>query len=187
MISYIKGKVAHIDQDYIIIDNNDIGYYISINHHNLLNIDDSITIYTYQHFSENAVSLYGFLTLKEKEIFLKLISVKGVGVKTALSILKDVEIDELIYHITNGDVEYVSSLPKIGNKTASLIIIELKNKLNKTNISNIQSEAVKTLKKLGYTISEINIAISKIENKDGLSINNYIHQCIKILGNNNEN
>ena len=131
MISYIKGEVVKKGLDYIVVDNNDIGYYINTSLSTLNKIIEGshALIQIYMHIREDLISLYGFLTTDEIELFKKLISVNGVGPKAGLSVLSTYETNTVREIILKDDVTRMSKVPGIGKKTASKIILELKDKV----------------------------------------------------------
>ena len=142
MISYIKGKVVYISENYIIVENNDIGYNIQVSENTiskLSNIKDSIAkIYTYMNVKEDEISLFGFLSLNELEMFNKLISVSGVGPKGALSILSVMTPENIALAIITDDINALSKGQGIGKKTAQRLALELKDKVDAfTNIEFI--------------------------------------------------
>lgn len=140
MISYIKGKIAKKGIDYLIIENNGIGYNIntSLNTLNKLSEGEDSSVFTYMHVREDAFLLYGFSREDELDMFKKLISVNGVGPKAALSFLSTYEVNTLKLHIFNEDVTAISKVSGVGKKTAQKVIIELKDKLG--SIETISSE-----------------------------------------------
>ena len=122
MYAYIKGKVTEIDSNYIVLDNNGIGYMIYTASPYSFNVDEDYTIYLYQYVREDEISLYGFKTLDEKDLFLKLTSVKGLGCKMALPMLATGSIDGIVDAIERENVLYLKKFPKIGDKVARQII-----------------------------------------------------------------
>ena len=144
MISYIKGKVVYISENYIIVENNNIGYNIQVSENTiskLSNIEDSIAkIYTYMNVKEDEISLFGFLSLNELEMFNKLISVSGVGPKGALSILSVMTPENIALAIITDDINALSKGQGIGKKTAQRLALELKDKVDAfTNIEFIEN------------------------------------------------
>jgi Holliday junction DNA helicase RuvA len=131
MISYIKGEIAKKGLDYIIIDNNNIGYYISTSFSTLnkLKEKDHAMILTYMHIREDIVALFGFLTQDEMDLFKKLITVNGIGPKAGLAVLSTYETNTIKEIILKEDADRMSKVPGIGKKTASKIILELKDKV----------------------------------------------------------
>ena len=169
MIGFVRGTVFSFGLDYVLIDVNGIGYRINFYHPNALTVGKEMTIYTYQNVREDEISLFGFLTLQEYDLFIKLISVKGLGPKNACNILSRESVENIISAIENGDVEFMKRMPGIGNKTASQIILDLKGKLvEEIAIGNESlNEVVDALKTFGYKMQEIKPIIKKLENEKG--------------------
>ena len=182
MYSYIKRKIIDIQSNYIVIDNNGISYLIYNANPYSFTIDKEETIYLYQYVREDEISLYGFKTKEEKDMFLKLIEVKGLGCKMALPMLANGAVDGIISAIDNEDISYLKKFPKIGDKVARQIILDLKGKLvineQKTD-SKSDSELMEALKALGYKPNEIKKVLTKID-KNG-TIETQIKDSLKLL------
>jgi Holliday junction DNA helicase RuvA len=131
MISFIKGEIIKKGLDYVIVDNNGMGYFIntSLSTLNMVKEGEKSLIYTYMHVREDILALYGFLKQEEIDIFKKLISVSGVGPKAGLSILSTFDTNTIKAIILKDDATRMSKVPGIGKKTASKIILELKDKV----------------------------------------------------------
>lgn len=144
MFSYIIGTIEYKGDNLLILDNNNIGYEITISNNTLIslpNLGESIKIHTYVHFKEDGVSIYGFENLDEKEMFLKLINISGVGPKAAIGILSGLTPSALSIAIMKQDDKSIASIKGIGKKTAERIVLELKDKVNITSeIANVQIE-----------------------------------------------
>lgn len=182
MIAYIKGVLEEIKTGAVVIDNNGIGYEISVPD-SLLNelpvIGDEMKIYTYLHVREDVMQLFGFLEKSDVDMFRLLITVSGIGPKGALGILSVLSSEDLRFAILAGDVKTISSAPGIGKKTAEKAILELKDKvkledtfetkLEKTqkkeqnSTSLARQEAAEALVALGYNQSEALKAIRKVD------------------------
>lgn len=165
MISFVEGKIEHIYQDRIIINKNGIGFeiYIPKKMISILNTDENMRVYTYMSVKEDNISLFGFNNIDEREIFLKLITVNGVGPKNALSILDNLGANRLINAIINNDYKLIKTVPGIGDKLSKMICIDMASKINKLDLEidikniemddkmqNIKNEAVSALVQLGY-------------------------------------
>ena len=136
MIEFISGKLIKKNPDYIVVDVSGIGYKINISlnsYNSLCSLNEKLFIDTYFHVNENSQSLYGFKDSLEKELFIMLISVSGIGPKTAINLLSAVNPDDFKKRLIAGEVKMLTSLPGIGPKTARRIIIELKDKFVKSN------------------------------------------------------
>ncbi len=132
MFSYIVGKITYRSESGIILENNGIGYEITMSSYALKCLEDmqeEVKIHTYFQVRDDGVSLFGFYTLDEKEMFLNLISVSGVGPKGAITILSNVSYGDLEVVISSQDLKTLSSIKGIGKKTAERLIIELKDKV----------------------------------------------------------
>lgn len=179
----LNGKIIDIDSTFVVIDCNGIGYLVYTPNPYSFNIGDVNTIYVYHHIREDEMSLYGFKTKEEKELFLKLINVKGLGPKMALPIIATGSIKEIIDAIENENISYLKKFPKIGDKLARQIILDLKGKIL-INTSNIKEksntiELTEVLKGLGYKDKEIKSIISKV-NKN-ISLEEQIKEALKLL------
>ena len=171
--------------DYCLIDTGSIGYRIRISFPERLKLNEEVLIYTYQNVKEDEISLYGFLSLEEYDLFVKLISVKGLGPKIASNILATASCKDIIEAIEQNDVAFMKRMPNIGAKTASQIILDLKGKLvsvsnNKAEKSEDLKDTIEFLKGLGYKMSEINPVITKIQNEK-LSTEEYIRKALSLL------
>ena len=181
MFEYIKGKITDIESNYIIVDNNDIGYKIYTASPYSFEIDKEYKVYLYQHIREDENSLFGFKTKEDRNLFLKLIDVKGLGPKMALPMLATGSSNGIIDAIERENILYLKKFPKIGDKVARQIILDLKGKLvtsNETTIS-VNDELVDALSSLGYKSSDIKKVVSKVDNT--LTIENQIKEALKLL------
>ncbi len=185
MIAYVKGKLAHKDPTHVIIEANGIGYYIHISLNTFSQVKDkeAISLHTYLHVREDAQTLYGFAGQAEKELFMHLISVSGIGPATGLIMLSSLSAQEIKTAIINEDVKVIQSVKGIGGKTAQRTILELKDKLRKegfappeANISTasnntLKQEALSALLTLGINKNVAQKSIETILNKADNSIN----------------
>ena len=181
MFEYIKGKIKDIESNYIIVDNNDIGYKIYTASPYSFEIDKEYIIYLYQHIREDENSLFGFKTKEDRNLFLKLIDVKGLGPKMALPMLATGSTNGIIDAIERENIIYLKKFPKIGDKVARQIILDLKGKLVSSNtvIPSINDELVDALTSLGYKSVDIKKVVSKVDNT--LTIENQIKEALKLL------
>ena len=185
MIAYIKGSLEVKTNGYIVIDVNGIGYKIFMSEtaiNKLGAIGEIIKIHTYVRVREDDISIYGFNTNEELRMFELLLSVSGIGAKSALVILSNVSVSSFALAIINNDINLLKKLPGIGPKTAQRVILELKDKLKKENeiVANENTdisdtintaimddekiaEATAALKVLGYTGKEIEKALEKVD------------------------
>lgn len=178
MISYIKGEIVKKGLDYLIIENNNIGYYISTSFNTLkaLSEGEECLVYTYMHIREDILALYGFLRSEEIEMFKKLISVNGIGPKAGLAVLSTYDVNTIKAIILHEDSARMSKVPGIGKKTASKIILELKDKVGSIESINIDYEALQEYSPANNNDSEasdittvlISLGFSQFEAKKAL-------------------
>ena len=181
MFEYIKGKLIDIESNYIIIDNNSIGYKIYTASPYSFEIGMEYTIYIYQHIREDENSLFGFKTKNDRNLFLKLIDVKGLGPKMALPMLATGSTEGIIDAIERENILYLKKFPKIGDKVARQIILDLKGKLVSSNevTPTVNDELKEALSSLGYKNSDINKVVSKVDNS--LSLEDQIKEALRLL------
>ena len=180
MFGYIIGKVSEIEYSYIVLENNLIRYLIYNSNPYSYKLNEEYKVYIYQLIKEDENTLYGFKTKEEKDLFLKLINVKGLGPKMALPMLGGSSIDGIKDAIERENILYLKKFPKIGDKVARQIILDLKGKLvNKDNIIDEDNELIEALKALGYKVPDIKKVLPKVDNS--LSIEDKIKQSLKLL------
>lgn len=201
MYEYIKGKYIGINKDYIIVENNNIGYKIFTSGSTMSEMPQSgeeVMLYIEQIVREDFIGLYGFVTKEELQMFKLLISISGVGAKAALSLLSISRVNNLKYAIVIGDEKHICRAPGIGKKTAGRIILELKEKLKKEDMiidkteesdlvsaqenneySLVINEASEALMALGYSEKETETALKKVNKED--TVENIIKSCLKVL------
>lgn len=146
MIAYIKGEVAWIEEERIVLESGNIGYNImmpasSFDTQDL--VGKEVKIYTHLNVREDAMQLYGFLNLDELKTFRLLLGVNGIGPKAALGILSDLTTDELRFAVLSDDVKTISKAPGIGKKTAQKLILELKDKIDLEEVFETKQEHVR--------------------------------------------
>lgn len=131
MYSYIKGTIKSSSENHLVIENGGIGYSINTSMNTVRNskLNEEATVHTYLYVREDIISIYGFASIQELELFKNLIKISGVGPKAGLSILSLADVNTLKYSIFNGDYKFISKASGIGKKTAEKIIIELKDKV----------------------------------------------------------
>lgn len=200
MYEYIKGKYMGINKDYIIIENNNIGYKIFTSGATMAEmpgINDEVMLYLEQIVREDFIGLYGFKDREELEMFKLLLSISGVGAKAALSLLSISIINNLKYAIIMEDDKHLCRAPGIGKKTAGRIILELKDKIKKEDImsgvdiqegfedlqptvnANTVGEALGALLALGYSEKEAETALKQVDKT--ASLEDIIKDCLKVL------
>lgn len=175
MFDYILGNLEDLGADYAVIENNGLGYVLYISRNTLLalpHIKSDIKLYTHVRIKDESIIMYGFISKTERELYLALTSVSGVGPKAAMAILGSNTVDKIITAIINNDSKLLSAAPGIGLKTANRIIIDLKDKfgdfkdLTAADISGSvcmqeKSVCVDALTALGYSYSKAYAMIEK--------------------------
>ena len=189
MYSYIKGQITEVMPTHITIENHGIGYLIKVPNpylfENKLNQEQTI-IYTYQNVREDAIDLFGFSTNEEKQMFISLISVKGLGPKGALAILASSTPNDLANAIAEGDDKYFKSFPGVGAKLSQQIILDLKGKVNlEESTKTVKDERLDNvclaLKSLGYNTTEIKAVTKKLTPSNDDTINTLVKQALRML------
>ena len=188
MIAFIKGTIVSVGADSIVIDHDGMGWELYYPHVEKVHSGETAQIYTYLQILENDMHLYGFESMQEKSIFLKLISVKGIGPKTAINILHKAGSNELINAIETGDVKFLKTMPGIGAKAASQIVLDLKGNLipvdtpqEKKSLPQEIQYACEALKSFGYRESEISKAVHIMKEKEGLTTQAYLKLGLQYL------
>lgn len=183
MYGYIYGVVTAQESNYIVLENNKIGYLIYTANPYSFNLNEEYKVYIYQYVREDEISLYGFKEIEEKELFLKLINVKGLGCKMALPILATGSISGIVDAIERENILYLKKFPKIGDKVARQIILDLKGKLvssnNNTADNNIDDELIEALTALGYKSHDIKKILPSVNKND--AIEKQIRDALKLL------
>lgn len=143
MINYLIGEITEKTESSVVVEANGIGYeiFVSLTTLNSLPVlNATAKIYTYLHVKEDGVCLYGFSSLEEKQTFLKLIEVSGIGPKVALAILSGITVSDLCVAIKTGDVKLLSTVKGLGKKTAERIVLELKDKISVVGFAKQENE-----------------------------------------------
>lgn len=197
MIALLTGKIAHKSPEYIILDVNGVGYRVQIPFSTYYELPDtgaqiSLTIYT--HVKEDAISLYGFRTPAEKNFFQLLISVSGIGPKMGKDILSNIQVNELAAAITRGDLARLSAVPGIGKKTAERMVLELRDKVLKLDITapprdgegvapaaGIEEDVASALVNLGYKEAVVKKTLSELRIPPEASMEEALKQALKAL------
>lgn len=199
MIAYIKGVLADISENEIIVENNNIGYSINVPMtviDQMPSIGSAVKVYTYMYVREDIMALYGFLTKDDLKVFKLLITVSGIGPKGALGILSTISPDDLRFAVLSGDAKTISKAPGIGAKTAQRLIIDLKDKLSleeafeakyehQTAVSGASAatsgrdEAVLALVALGYSQAEALKAVKTSGATDDMNSDEVLKLALK--------
>ena len=181
MIAYIKGIVTHRLVEAVYVNVHDVGYrvYVPSSVQSQLQVGEETCLYTYTNVREDAIQLYGFLTIEDYELFLMLISVSGVGPKLGLGILSAISPDQFVGLIISGDTKGLQKLPGIGKKSAERLVLELKDKIESLSIAGtftpsgtisalvkapvgITEEVVEALMALGYSAQEVQPVVQDV-------------------------
>lgn len=202
MYEYLIGTITQVFPAYIVVENNGIGYLINVVNPFRFKSDETKQekIYLHQIVRENEIALYGFSDFNEKQLFLKLISVSGIGPKSALAILANEDHNGFVSAVNNDDDAYLTKFPGIGKKTAKQIILDLKGKLGglesgkplkgqqdleivAEQTSPYLKEALEALLALGYTKTEVKKTGRKLLDFKGDSTDEYLRQALRLMMN----
>lgn len=181
MIAYIKGIVTHRLVEAVYVNVHDVGYrvYVPSSVQSQLQVGEETCLYTYTNVREDAIQLYGFLTIEDYELFLMLISVSGVGPKLGLGILSAISPDQFVGLIISGDTKGLQKLPGIGKKSAERLVLELKDKIESLGIAGtftssgnisalvkppvgVTEEVIEALMALGYSAQEVQPVVQDV-------------------------
>lgn len=190
MIDFIRGRVAYIETQYVVLETRDIGYQVYCPNPYIFQINETVQIYTYQYVREDVIRLYGFRTRDERTMFEKLLNVSGIGPKGALAILAAGNPEQLITAIEDENESYLMKFPGVGKKTARQIILDLKGKLQdfspNTTTGLFQKknheleEAIEALKALGYVDKEIKKILPYLQ-EESLTTDQYIKKGLQLM------
>jgi Holliday junction DNA helicase RuvA len=193
MYAFISGKITEKSPTYVVIDNQGIGYCINItlNTFTAIGEKDEVRLYVHEQILEDAHNLFGFFSAKERDLFELLISVSGVGCNTARLLLSSLTVNELTNAIANDDVKTIQAVKGIGVKTAQRIVIDLKDKLKKSDFqteifaapnNTNKTEALSALTILGFSKTAVEKALDKLlKQMPDASVETLIKEALKIL------
>lgn len=199
MIASLTGRLAFKAPTYLILDVHGVGYEVCIplsTYYGLPNLSESTSLSVHTHVREDAIQLFGFLTSPEKEAFILLTSVSGVGPKLALSVLSALSVPNLVSAIQSGDVDKLTTVPGIGNKSASRLVLELKDKVGKLHPGLAQAsdlprqgqdavfdDALSALVNLGYRLQDAKDALKQVKrsNAEPIVLKDMIRESLKEL------
>lgn len=195
MIAYIEGKIVEKEPTHVVIDVGGVGYHINISlqTYSAIKTMESVKLLTYLHIKEDSHTLYGFYTAEERKVFLNLISISGVGPSTGMMIQSSLSAQELFSAIVSEDIRTIQAVKGIGGKTASRIILELKDKFRKEGFiekttelmppvdNTLRSEALSALITLGINKSVAENSINAILKRTGnqVTLEELIKQALK--------
>jgi len=172
MIALVRGTLAYKSIDHVIIDVGGVGYRLSIPLSTFYSLPETgeVSLFTHTHVREDALLLYGFLSLEEKELFIILIGISGVGPKLAVNILSHIPVGDLKRAIAEGDIKRLSGLPGIGKKTAERLVLELKDKVGPINDLPASSDATSVVgSSAGALINDVISALVNLGYKENLA------------------
>ncbi|MFA7075862.1 MAG: Holliday junction branch migration protein RuvA [Candidatus Izemoplasmatales bacterium] len=182
MYSYIKGLIKEMTPNYVTLENNGIGYKIlTPNPYNFV-LESEVIMFTYQKVSEDSISIYGFKSSEQRDLFIKLITVNGIGPKSATAILASGTVGSITKAIEDGDAKYLQKFPGIGPKASQQIVLDLKGKIDFDNVSiktQNMVEVEEALIALGYRTKEIEKVIKKLDNSK--STNDLIKDALAMM------
>lgn len=182
MYSYFNGMIDSISANGIVIDANGIGYNVFVPNPFSYEMGKTYKVYVYNHIREDEYSLYGFKSLEEKELFMKLINVKGMGPKVASGIFATGSIRGVVDAINKENLLYLTKFPKIGEKLAKQIILDLKGKVT-TDIEEIEDNSVEelmsVLENLGYKMAEIKKIVPQVDSTK--SLEDQVKEALRLL------
>jgi len=200
MIAFIKGELADITENYAVVEVGGIGYELYMPSTTIMElpaIGSSVKLYTYLHVREDVISLYGFKTKDDLEMFRLLITVNGIGPKGALGILSAISADDIRFAVLAEDVKTLAKAPGIGSKTASKLILELKDKLKLETVfeqrlknqeatataasvvAQKKEEAIQALTVLGYSASDALRIVNQIDITEDMTSEEILKLCLK--------
>ncbi|MBH1939727.1 Holliday junction branch migration protein RuvA [Mobilitalea sibirica] len=199
MIGYLKGELAEVKESYVVMEVGNIGYEIYLPTSSIMELPSkgsTFKLYTYLHVREDAISLFGFLTKDDLEMFKLLITVNGIGPKGALGILSAISADEIRFAVLAEDSKAIAKAPGIGNKTAGKLILELKDKFKletafeqklinqaeKKDVSglyNKREEAIQALTVLGYSATDALKIVNQIDITEEMTSEEILKLCLK--------
>jgi holliday junction DNA helicase RuvA len=196
MIAMLTGTIAHKTPDYIILDVQGVGYRVLIPFSTYYELPEegAVSLYIHTSVREDAILLYGFRTMLEKAFFQLLISVSGIGPKLAKDILSNIQPAALAQSLAHGDVNKLLAIPGVGRKTAERLILELKDKVAKLDMTSVPAaerpeiaggdsldDVASALLNLGYKDPQVRKALSGLDASQGASVEELLKQALKVL------
>lgn len=198
MYEYLTGLVTVVAPQYIVVDVNGVGYKLLVANPYRYQEDRTkkVQVYVYQAVREDNISLFGFTDQNEKKLFMQLINVSGIGPKSALAILANPDHQGLVDAITNNNVNYLTKFPGIGKKTASQIVLDLRDKLTNESSSSLFTttqltvdatvnrelkDALEALAALGYKERDIKKVQKTLMKEEQMATDEYLRQALRLL------
>jgi Holliday junction DNA helicase RuvA len=179
MYSYFIGTIKNINPINIVLENNNIGYLIITPNNFNYKVGDSVKIHTYQYIRDNLITLYGFNNEEDRDFFVKLLNVTGIGPKSALSLLSKDDLDYLKNAIDTSNVKYLTTFPGIGTKSANQIILDLKGKISSPIINNSINDAIEALCTLGYNRDKVQSVLKTISINPNMNTSSIVKELLK--------
>ncbi len=182
MYEYIKGIVTIIKPKYIVVEACGVGYQLLVGNPYEFTLNQESTVFVYQSVKEDSLELFGFRTSELKEAFMLLLSVKGIGPKSAISAIAGGNPNDIYAAINRGDSKYLTSFPGIGPKAAQQIILDLQGKITTEQIANYNPNAIEAqeaLLVLGYKRADVTSVMAKIDTT--MSVNEIVKEALKLL------
>lgn len=197
MYEYINGMITAVTPYYIVVEAGGVGYQVFVANPFRYQENKEQKVYIYQAVRDNAITLFGFVSLEEKQLFLKLLSVSGIGPKSALAILANEDHSGLITAINEDDAKFLTKFPGIGKKTAKQIILDLKGKLGDLEAQDVSGqqrleveadssnpalkESLEALSALGYTKTDIKKISKQLKDFNGKTTKDYLSQALRLI------
>lgn len=201
MYEYLKGQVTYVSPYYIVVEVNHIGYQVAVANPFSYKVGpEEVLVYVQQVVREDSETLYGFNQIEEKQLFIKLNSVSGIGPKSALAIMAGADHGSLIQAVETEDATFLTKYPGVGKKTAQQMVLDLKGKLLEIGLpagesafvgngqleltsqgNTMLDEAIEALSALGYSDRELKRITKDLENIDGKTTDDYLRQGLKLL------
>ncbi len=191
MIAYLRGKILDVDSEQLVLLAQNVGYEITCSTSTLADLqlettEAEIAMWIYTHVREDALQLFGFASREEKQFFLSLLKVNGIGPKLAINAMSGASVDQIINMIEQEDVKALSKLPKVGKKTAEQMILTLKGKLvlskdssGKTMILGPKKDATSALMNLGFRLQDVEFILKEVP--DSMSLEEMIRHGLSAL------
>lgn len=195
MIIYIKGILKEVTHKYVVVEVQGIGYEILMPHSLSLKLPpygNEVKIHTYDHVREDARTLFGFITVQEKEMFEEILTVNGIGPKVGMNVLSGLSPNEIINAVISNDIKSLTTVPGIGPKTAKRMVLELKDRFSAEDMFVLPSEetqgqavshtgdAIEALGTLGYARMDAMDVVKKVY-KEGMEVEEILKEALKIL------
>ena len=195
MYEYFTGTITVVTPQYIAVDVHGIGYKLLVAnpYRYQENTDEKVKVYVYQAVRDDDISLFGFVDQEEKQLFMKLINVSGIGPKSALAILANPDHQGLVDAIANNNISYLTKFPGIGKKTASQIVLDLRDKLAKESNGSLFTtrqdptinaelkDALDALTALGYKERDIKKVQKSLIKEERMATDEYLRQALRLL------